>query len=502
MSHNLKLVTTYLANHWLSVLLLSLAVTAILSTLLSIGQNVWFDEGYSIFVAKMPIGRLIELVGVDAHPPLYYVVLKLWGSIFNWNEFALRFLSIIFATTSVGLVFFIIKKLSGVKIALGVLPFLILAPFALRYSYEIRPYAMASVLLTASTLLLYYASVTKKRLFWVLYAISVTLSMLTLYMSALVLVSHVVWLIYLNIRKPKQATPVKTWLSSYALSIILFLPWLPTFIQQYFNSALPGIGQTLSLGVSADSLSTVLAYETAWGISPILSLFIIALIVGLIILSVNLWNSNTKSLRNNLVFIACLTIVPLVVLFVLNTVTSSPFYITRYLAHFVIFYYMAIGFIVVSSIQYKPKLAWLAGVLSFIILGVGVANLAIKGNFVFERNQKPAIVSALSAIECTPDTTFVTQDEYTYLDSWFYLQGCNFKFLKDSDVSTRGGYAPLHASAAQIRSIDEVSTPNLIFITWDGKDNQSFFKDSQFQLQETRLNNRHKIEIYRQTIVE
>ena len=87
----LKNFTNFFINHWLSTLLIALAFVAVLSSLLAIGQNIWFDEGYSIYVAQKPIAEIISLVSVDAHPPFYYVILKLWGSLFGWNEFTLRF---------------------------------------------------------------------------------------------------------------------------------------------------------------------------------------------------------------------------------------------------------------------------------------------------------------------------------------------------------------------------------------------------------------------------
>lgn len=495
MLKNLKLITNYLAKHWLATLIIALALAAILSSLLSIGQNVWFDEGYSIYVAQKPITEIISLVGVDAHPPLYYLVLKLWGTIFNWNEFALRFLSIIFATAAIAITFFMVKKMAGVKIALGVLPFLILAPFALRYSYEIRPYAMTSTLVTGGSLLLLYAVQAKKRFIWIWYSVIVAAGMFTLYMSALIWIGHVVWLAMRSFQS-KKATPVKVWLSSYILAVIFFIPWLPTFISQYLNSALPGIGKPINMATGTETASHLLFYQQAWQTRELLTMFAIILFVALIFLLARVWQKGNRNVHSNLLFIAALTIVPFVALIILNATSSSPFYISRYLAHFAIFYYMAIGFIIASSFKFTPKSSLVSTFVAFVILGAGVVNLATTGNFNFERNQKPAIVTAISGIKCTNDVTFVAQDEYTYLDSWFYLQNCNLKFLKEGDVSSRGGYAPLKNSSAQIQNISQVKTPRLIFISWKGTDNSPVFTNSDFRLLQSDLYQQHLIEIY------
>ena len=496
MENRLKLISKYLNKHWLSVLIVSLVLAVILSSLLSLGQNIWFDEGYSIYVAQKPIPELISLVGVDAHPPLYYLTLKLWGTLFNWSEFSLRFLSIIFATAAIAISFFIVKKMAGVKIALGVLSFLIVAPFALRYSYEIRPYAMTSAIVAGGTLLLLYATESKKRTAWIWYSATVAVGMLTLYMSVLIWLGHFAWLA-LQSWRDKKATPVKIWFLSYVLAVLFFSPWLPTFISQTLNSALPGIGQEINLETLANTTSNLLLFQPASQTQTLLTILVIILLVSLIFMITRLGERGSLKTRKNLIFIGFLTIIPFLILMVLNA-TSSPFYVSRYLAHFAIFYYLAIGFIVVSSYKILPKFSLLIGVAALAISLIGVINLAKAGNLNFERDQKPAIVTALSNFKCNNDTTFVAQDEYTYLDSWFYLQDCNLKFLRDGEVPERGGYAPLRNSSAQIRNINEVSTPNLIFISWKDTDNSEIFKNSRFLLSQKDIYQKHLIESYRQ----
>lgn len=502
MSKALKKITSYSKNHWLSILLIALSLVAILSSILALGQNIWFDEGYSIYVAQKPVAELINLVSVDAHPPLYYLILKLWGSLFGWNEFALRFLSIIFATAAVAIVFLIVKKMAGVKIALGVLPFLVLAPFALRYSYEIRPYAMTSTIVAGGTLLLLYATQGKQRFLWVWYAVMVAAGMLTLYMSALIWMGHAFWLAF-NSWRSKKATPAKVWLSSYGLAILLFTPWLPIFVVQYLNSVLPGIGQPINLATTSETASHLLLYQPSWQTRELLAMSVLILSVVLVFLLVRLWDKGGQKTRNNLLFISALTVVPFVALVVLNASSSSPFYISRYLAHFAIFYYMAIGFIIVSGFKFTPRFSALSAGIATIILVSGVINLATSGNFNFERQQKPAISQALAGTSCSDDLAFVAQDEYTYLDSWYYLRNCNLKFLKDGSVSERGGYAPLRGSTSQIQNINDVTTPRLVFISWKDTDNSTIFKDSNFKLMQTNIYQNHSIEIYqRQTSVE
>ena len=490
-----KKIVNFSVNHWRVILLTSLLFTTFLSFTLSLNQNIWFDEGYSIFVAQQPINKLISLVAVDAHPPAYYIVLKAWGSLWHWNEFALRLLSMLFATSAIGMVFLIIKKVSNAKTATLVLPFLVFAPFALRYSYEIRPYAMTSLIVTGATLALLYAVHNKNYKYWALYAVLVTLGMLTLYMSAAVWIGHALWLVYKSWNN-KKTYPIKPWLLSYIFSILLFLPWLPTFFVQYTNSALPGIGQSMNLNTIAETSTHLLSYSPGWRMHEINAFFVLLTLFLVTVLLIRNWDKKNKIQRSNLIFIGFLTIVPFLVLMILNALSAEKFYISRYIAHFSIFYYMALGFIIVTSYKYSPRTSTTTGILLILILLNGIINLATIGNYNFERSQKPAIYNFAKTLACDNTTTIVTQDEYTYLDSFFYFKDCNLKFLKEGEVSTRGGYAPLHNSKNQIQHISEVKTPNLIFISWKDKNNTKLFNDTFYTKISTQLYEKHQIEYY------
>ena len=39
---------------------------------LGVGRSIWFDEGYTLIVESQPFARMMDLLKVDVHPPLYY----------------------------------------------------------------------------------------------------------------------------------------------------------------------------------------------------------------------------------------------------------------------------------------------------------------------------------------------------------------------------------------------------------------------------------------------
>ena len=64
-------------------------------------QPLWWDEGYSIYFATEPLGRMLWLTAHDIHPPLYYALLHGWSLLFGPEPAAARAFSVAIGTVSV-----------------------------------------------------------------------------------------------------------------------------------------------------------------------------------------------------------------------------------------------------------------------------------------------------------------------------------------------------------------------------------------------------------------
>ena len=110
---------------WL-IIAVPVVVAAALSLWIGLRQSVWFDEAYSIMVAKRSASEIIRLSALDTHPPLYYLILKIWANVFGWSELALRSLSAIFYGASIAVAGCFIKKHLNTRAAIYVLTMLLL----------------------------------------------------------------------------------------------------------------------------------------------------------------------------------------------------------------------------------------------------------------------------------------------------------------------------------------------------------------------------------------
>lgn len=78
-------------------------------------EGLWYDESYTGCIVKQPIAQIIEITGSDSHPPLYYIMLRLFTLIFRNTVLSLRVFSVLgilaLAAWGIGPV----RRITGVK---------------------------------------------------------------------------------------------------------------------------------------------------------------------------------------------------------------------------------------------------------------------------------------------------------------------------------------------------------------------------------------------------
>ncbi|MCL6510763.1 MAG: glycosyltransferase family 39 protein [Anaerolineae bacterium] len=120
-------------------------------------QSLWFDEGWSWHLARMPLAEMALTTAGDRSPPLYYALLHAWIRLAGQSEFAMRFISALADTATVALVMAFAGALwrggRNVAPAVSLIAGAIYAvcPFAVWYAQETRMYALVATLCTASS---------------------------------------------------------------------------------------------------------------------------------------------------------------------------------------------------------------------------------------------------------------------------------------------------------------------------------------------------------------
>jgi len=469
-----------------------------ISLIIGSSQSVWFDEAYSILLAKSSFSEIIRLSSIDTHPPLFYIILKIWGMIFGFSELALRSLVVLFFGASVITAGLIVKKLFGTKATLFSLALIILSPILLRYGFEIRMYSMAMFIGALATLVLINAvsldNSSRKRLYlFVVYGFLVAIGVYTLYYLVLLWMAHFVWLLWRSL-KNKDKILNSLWFKSYLFGALLFLPWLPIFLKQVNNGALAQVGQSMTLENLVGVLSFNYLYQPTWQLDKWSSIIMLAVISIVISLSVMAFKMVDKKRLDGLVLLAMYWLVPISLMVVIGL--FRPMYVERYLSHIIIGLSMFVGS-AVYIIWQKSKsrvCIWLWVFLIGVSLA-GTIHLAEIGNFNFQRLQKTEPKTLASLVKCGDGTAVIVDDPYYAVEFSYYLDGCRVYFYSDSD-NLGGGYAPISNKGNGTTDMSTIMKQysNIYHIYYDKSMVLNNLQRKSFELIE--LNNNLKVEHY------
>jgi uncharacterized membrane protein len=465
-------------RHFHLVLIIGAVLAALVSLAIGMQQSVWFDEAYSIFLAKQPVADLIHLTSIDGHPPLYYLLLKAWAMLFGFSELALRSLSVIMMGGVIVVAGLLTKRLFGVRAALLTLPLFVAAPFMLRYGFEIRMYALAALIGIAATYVLVTArQVKNSRQQWLLYsmyAVLVALGVYTLYYTALLWIAHLVWLIWLAIKH--RQSPIKArWPVALAGSVVLFIPWLPIFISQLGNGALSPVVKTLNLEQLVGIVTFNFLYQPAWQLG-VFGSFMIVVVIGLLIyFATQAFKNASPHEREHLVLMGLYVLVPVLVLMTVSLV--KPMYLERYLAHVIVGGLVFIGATIALTLAHKKsKTTWLAAGILFAVMVTGSLHLMQIGNYNFQRSQLPSTKYAAEVVreDCTDDSLIVAKDPYVAIELLYYLPNCQVYFFSET-AELSGGYAPVSNSPLHVVTPNDlIGLAQRVYYIYDGEPDADF----------------------------
>jgi len=487
---------TWLERHFFITVLAAMVVAMTISLAIGLHQSVWFDESYSILVAKQPVAQLVHLASVDTHPPFYYLLLKAWGSLFGWSAIALRGLSVLAMGGALVVGAFLVRRLFGVRTAVISLPFVAFAPFLLRYGFEIRMYALASLIGIAATYVLVRGvqatTANEQAKYYIFYALLVALGVYTLYYTVLLWIAHVVWLIWLD-RRYKWAMIKRPWFLALIGSFVLFLPWLPTFVFQITHSALAPIAQALTMENISGIVSFSFLYQPSWQLTGLTSLVILLVIIATSFVVASAFGQASGKEKPYLVLLCLYWMIPIALIALISL--KSPMYVERYLSHVLIGASMLVGVSIAFIIQHNKK-AWYIGGALLVVMIAGVVHLAMVGNYNFQRLQTPETKAIASSYECN-DTTYIASGPFSYIEGSYELDGCDFRFFATENPAFHGGFAPLHDSLARLTSTTSLTAKRLLLVDFNSN-HKVLVPDSRYHFVTSKMFDGTQVVEYRQ----
>lgn len=244
----------------------------------------WLDEAQSVAIAKLPLHghgpTLIDGLRQDGSPPLYYLILHGWISLFGSGAEAVRVLSAIISLIAVPPLYVLARRIVGTRAARVVVVFYLTSPFAIRFASETRMYSLVLLLSVLFGLALERTLRSPNWQSVVGMAVTSGLLALTHYWTLYLLLTVGIWVVVRSIHGPQEhRRPARLAVLGLLCGFIVFVPWLSNFRYQQRHTGTPW-------GEPASLAAVVHAYgEWAGGssVSGRLGLIIVAALIALAI---------------------------------------------------------------------------------------------------------------------------------------------------------------------------------------------------------------------------
>lgn len=197
-------------------------------------SNLWFDESYSVGLARHTFGEIWSIGGHDVHPILYYWMLRIVYLMTGGTIMAYRIFSVIPIAIMIILGYTHIRKDFGEKTGF-IFSFLsAFLPEMAQYAIEIRMYSWAILAVTILALYAYRLTKEDNTKNWIIFGLS---SLASIYLHYYGLMAagliNVFLLIYLIVKKRKKG--IIFIISFGILQGLAYLPWLVNFATQLSN---------------------------------------------------------------------------------------------------------------------------------------------------------------------------------------------------------------------------------------------------------------------------
>jgi 4-amino-4-deoxy-L-arabinose transferase-like glycosyltransferase len=348
-------------------------------------QNVWWDEGFSVWVARHDLGTLTTIAAGDTHPPLYYWLLHPWMPVTGSSEFAIRFPSLMFGVIAVALVYRVGRLLGGRSpILVATLAALLLATsrFHIWWSQEIRMYSLAAMWAVASALALmdfgsrqldHPQSAIRNLKSAIPYALTVAGGMYSLYLFAFVVAAEAMWVAW-TAWIWRKTDHWKRWLIGWGGAMVAvtlaMLPWLAYTLPRM---------KSWSAASQFSPLTYLQLYWTVLtlGITTFVERYWVAnlVFVAVIVAGVVVWRRsairNAQHEPSVLRLASCLLLVPALGIFILLSLPQGLFYRPPLEARYQLLSVPALALVLAISITALWEWRKVAGAIA------GVAILAL-----------------------------------------------------------------------------------------------------------------------------
>ncbi len=396
----------------------------------------WFDEIFSVHAASMDFQALLRFVAQDLiHPPLSYLLLKIWILAGGETLYWLRLFPVFFSILSLVPLIFLCRALKLNFATTAVAIFWLAANGCLiKYSQEVRMYA--PFLFFALMSLWFFARFLNwGKNIWILTFVNILL-VYTHYFGWLLVVSEIVAILVL------QRIKIRQMLVMLGLTLAAFAPWIFA-VWKAAGEIDPNLGQ--NIGWIAKPYPVTLVQFLLDLIEPfyyqqssdeLASFYYIAVPVLLLVVTAFVlylidWKSFAPEEKQNIILFTILMKLPILLVFLASWILPYSIWGTRHL----IFVYPMLAILAAIALT-RVKPAPVAGVflgLIFLLFGAAFLLEAKRGTPRYIWCAWENLAASLDRRQAAK--IYVFEDVIAY-DMWFALRdaGSDFEIIKVNGI--------------------------------------------------------------------
>jgi mannosyltransferase len=421
------------------VLLLISLIGLVLRVIALNTRGIFYDDAFSFFLSRQPLGAIISGTAADTMPPLYYFLLHFWIT-FGHQLWVLRLLSVLLSLLTIIMAYFAINELFGCEPALLTSFLLAISPFQIYHAQELRMYSLLLLMLIIYNWMFFKVmnSQAGTKEYFISSMVMVLAGCGALYSHNLAIFSMMAPLIYLLIKRKWR---LFAWvLPCHIVMMVLFIPWLLYVpeqiekIQRAFWTPRPGIVEILQALIQTHA---GLPIPDNW-----LPLLLGSSLLILAIVCMNIWFQRKK--YRSLLLILLIIGFPPVLLFVLSYL-MRPVFVPRGMILSMLGYYGLVG--LVNSWQ-KIK------ILKVLLPCLFVINTAIVLPYQYQYNTFPRspYKEAMDGIrlQLAPGDVVLHDNKLSYFPSHYFAEDLDQVFLADEPGSSNDTLAPASMQAMGI----------------------------------------------------
>jgi mannosyltransferase len=242
-----------------------------------LGGQLWMDEAITTGISNHALSAIPGVLRYDGNPPLYYMTLHVWMSLFGTSEAASHSLSLLFGVLTIPAGGWACWTLFGRRA--GIMAALLFAfnAWLTSYAQETRMYEMMGLLGVLATTGFLLGFVHRRRRYLLLFGGALTLMLYTHSWGTFFFAGSAIALIPALLASEDRKGLLRDAVITYVGAGILYLPWVPTLLYQVAHTAAPWdsaprLGAPVQISrdlLGGDRITMILVFSAVIGLAPL-----------------------------------------------------------------------------------------------------------------------------------------------------------------------------------------------------------------------------------------